>query len=68
MDETMVAPPGPEDPPGDSFLSRALGILISPGPTFESIVRRPDFLGPLIASIVAAVVVTEVMIYKIGME
>jgi hypothetical protein len=68
MDETMVAPPGPEDPPADSFPSRALGVFISPGPTFESIVRWPDFLGPLVASIVAAVVVTEVMMYKIGME
>ncbi len=68
MGETLVAPPGPEEPPADSFLSRALGVFISPGPTFESIVRRPDFLGPLIASIAAAVVLTEVMVYKIGME
>jgi hypothetical protein len=68
MGDTIVAPPGPEEPPVDSFLSRALGVFISPGATFESIVRRPDFLGPLITSIVAAIVVTEVMMHKIGME
>ncbi len=68
MGETMIAPPGPEEPPADSFLSRALGVFISPGTTFESIVWRPDFLAPLITVIVSAVVVTEVMFYKIGAE
>jgi hypothetical protein len=68
MSDTMVAPPGPEEPPADSFLNRALGIFISPGPTFESIVRRPNFLAPLITAIVTAVTVTEVMLDKIGIE
>ena len=48
MGETMIAPPLPEEQPADSFLSRALGVFISPGQAFESIVRRPDFLAPLI--------------------
>ena len=68
MGETAIAPPMPEEQPADSFLSRALGIFISPGPTFESIVRRPNFLAPLITGIVAAIVVTETMMHKIGME
>jgi hypothetical protein len=64
----MVAPPGPEEPPADSFLSRALGVFISPGSTFESIVRRPNFLAPLITAIIMAVTVTEVMLDKIGID
>jgi hypothetical protein len=68
MGDTIVAPLGPEELQADSFLSRALGVFISPGPTFESIVRRPDFLAPLVTSIVAAIALTEVMMYKIGME
>jgi hypothetical protein len=68
MNDTMVAPPGPEEPPADSFLNRALGVFISPGAAFESIVRRPSFLAPLITAIVAAIAVTETMMQKIGME
>lgn len=68
MSDTMVAPPGPEEPPADSFLSRALGVFISPGSTFESIVRRPNFLAPLITAIIMAVTVTEVMLDKIGID
>ena len=66
MGETMIASPTPEEQPADSFLSRALGMFISPGRTFESIVRRPDFLAPLIISIVGSIVVIEAMLEKIG--
>jgi hypothetical protein len=41
-------------------------MFIAPGRTFESIVRRPDFIAPLIAGIVGAVVLTEAMLWKIG--
>jgi hypothetical protein len=68
MGETMIAPPMPEEQPEDSFLSRAVGVFISPGRAFESVVRRPDFLTPLIIAIVAAIAVTETMMAKIGME
>lgn len=68
MEETIVAPPGPEEPPPDSFLSRALGVFISPGPTFDSIVRRPDFLAPLIVVTLASFAVIETMLEKIGAE
>jgi hypothetical protein len=62
----MIAPPTPEDQPADSFLSRALGMFISPGRAFESIVRRPDFLMPLMISIVGSIAVIEAMLEKIG--
>jgi hypothetical protein len=68
MSDTMVAPPPPEEPAADSFLSRALGVFIFPGPAFESIVRRPDFLAPLITAIIAAVAVTELMLEKVGVD
>ncbi len=66
MGETTIAPPKPEEQPADSFLSRALGMFISPGRAFDSIVRRPDFLAPLIVSIVGSIVVIEAMLDKIG--
>lgn len=66
MGETLIAPPLPEELPGDSFLSRAIGVFISPGKAFESIVRRPDFLAPLIISMVGAVAIIEAMLEKIG--
>jgi hypothetical protein len=68
MSDTMVAPPGPEEPPQDSFLDRAMGVFISPTATFESIVRRPNFLAPLIIAMVASIATVEVMMDKIGME
>jgi hypothetical protein len=66
MGETTIAPPAPEDQPADSFLSRALGVFISPGRTFESIARRPDFIAPLIIAIVGSVVLIEAMLQKVG--
>ncbi len=68
MSESMIAPPLPDKLPEDSFLSRALGVFIGPGQAFESIVRRPDFLAPLIIATVAAIAVSETMMAKIGME
>jgi hypothetical protein len=66
MGETLIAPPMPEEQSGDSFLSRAVGIFISPGRAFEAIVRRPNFLVPLIISMAGAIVLIEAMLEKIG--
>jgi hypothetical protein len=66
MGETTVAPSLPQESPADSFFSRAIGVFISPGRAFESIVRRPDFLVPLIVSTVGAMVLAETMLDKIG--
>ena len=68
MGETTIVPPVPDEQPADSFIGRANVGDISPGHTFESIVRRPDFLAPLIIAIVAAIAVTETMLAKIGAE
>jgi Yip1 domain len=65
MSETGIAPP-PDEPSADSFFSRLIGVFISPGRTFESIVRRPDFWAPLIVMTVAGYAVVEAMLAKIG--
>jgi Yip1 domain len=66
MGEAMVTPPVPVERPGDSFLSRAAGIFVSPGRAFDAIVRRPNFLVPLIISMAGAIVIVEAMLEKIG--
>ncbi len=69
MMRTFSAPNSvPEGSPAKSFAERFVGILFSPGPTFEGIVRRPDFLAPLFAIVVSNLAVTETMLAKIGME
>jgi len=68
MGETMIAPPMPDEQPAGSFLSRALGDFISPGSAFEDIARKPGFLGPVIAIVIAAVTLFDTMYTKIGME
>lgn len=68
MGETLIAPPLPEDHPEDSFFSRIPKIFFSPQQAFESIVRRPDFLAPLITMTVAGYIIIEAMLQKIGVE
>ncbi len=66
MAESSVASPLPEEPIDDSFLSRTVGVFISPGTAFESIVRRPSFLAPLIVVTLATYAVIEAILQKIG--
>ncbi len=56
------------DEPPKSFLERLIGVYISPGATFADIVRKPDFVVPLIVSILATVAVVETMLARIGAE
>lgn len=56
------------DEPAKSFLQRLVGVYFSPGATFADIVRKPDFIVPLIVSILATVAVVETMLAKIGAE
>jgi hypothetical protein len=66
MGEPMIAPAMPEEPPEDSFFSRARGVFISPGQAFESIVRRPDFLVPLIIMTIGSMAIIETILQKVG--
>jgi hypothetical protein len=45
-----------------------MGIFISPAETLADVARKPGFLAPLIAVVIAAIAVTETMLWKIGME
>jgi hypothetical protein len=65
MSTTESALPAPEAP--KSFPARFLGIFISPRETFANIVRRPDFLAPLIVLIVTASAVSEIVLAKVDM-
>jgi hypothetical protein len=51
-----------------SFPARLAGVFIEPGDTFADIVRRPDFVWPLVVGVVSVVTLAETMLAKIGME
>jgi hypothetical protein len=63
-----IVKPSDEPIPSQSFPQRLMGIFISPRETLADVARRPDFIAPLIAGVLGAVVVTETMLWKIGME
>lgn len=58
-----AAPEGPSNP-----LTRIVGVLISPGETFESIGRRPDWLVPLLIWIAISVASTMVVVPRLDYE
>jgi hypothetical protein len=55
-------------PPSLSFLARFAGIYIEPREMFADIVRRPDIIWPLAVTVISAMVLTETMLAKVGME
>lgn len=54
--------------PARSFWSRWMGVYFSPGDTFQDISRKPDFIFPLLVTVLSAVAITETMLAKVGME
>jgi hypothetical protein len=56
------------DEPPKSFLQRLVGVFVSPGATFADVARKPDFIAPLIVSILATMAVFETMLGRIGAE
>ena len=67
MGDAIVSPAQPEAP-ALSFPERLMGVFISPGETFTDVAHKPGFWAPLITLTVAAIAVTETMLWKIGME
>jgi hypothetical protein len=66
---TSVSPAAlDEAPPSKSFVERWAGVFFSPGSTFADIVRKPDFIAPLIVAVVFSIAVKETMLAKVGME
>ncbi len=68
MSNGDVAEPLAADLPSKSFLERLGGIFISPAEILADVVRKPDFVAPLITCVLAAIAFTETMLAKIGME
>jgi len=68
MGNSLNSPEGTPTQPSRSFLSRWIGIYISPSETFREIVQSPGFIPPLVVSIISALAITEAMLVKIGME
>ena len=64
----VIVKPADADTPAQSFPERLLGIFISPTETLADVARKPDFVAPLIVAVIAAISVTETMLWKIGME
>jgi Yip1 domain len=56
------------DEPPKSFLQRLVGVFVSPGATFVDVARKPDFIAPLIVSMLATMAVFETMLGRIGAE
>jgi len=54
--------------PPKSFIERFIGVFISPGETFADIVRKPDFVLPIITICVAGSTLFDLMYWKVGME
>ena len=65
---TAGAVPVPEDQAGQSFISRLVGVFLSPGETFEDVVRKPDFVVPLAVGIAVAVSATELFLARVDMS
>jgi Yip1 domain len=59
----MASPvtPSPESAPSVSSVGRIFGVIFSPKPTFESIVKRPDWLAPLIVLTLLGFVMSSVL-------
>ncbi len=54
---TTAPPPPPAAPaPKPNGFQRIIGVLISPGETFSSIARQPDFLAPLLVILVLSAI------------
>ena len=64
--ETPSPVPAPATPGSDSSFGRIFGVLFSPKPTFEAIVRRPTWILPLILIVVVAVGVIFTFSQRVG--
>jgi len=51
-----------------SFGARFAGVFHSPGSTFADIARKPGWLAPLLVLVASAVLFTEAMLWKVGMD
>ncbi|MGA2629845.1 MAG: YIP1 family protein [Terriglobia bacterium] len=68
MSEAQGAVPAvPAGEPALSFWSRWVGVYFSPRAAFADIARKPDFILPLVVSVVSALALTKTLLAKVGM-
>jgi hypothetical protein len=66
MVTTAVAPaPGEQEPAKISAMGRIIGVLFSPGATFEDIVRKPSWILPLAILTVFSIGVVALLVQKV---
>jgi hypothetical protein len=63
---STTAVPTPEASTNDNSFSRVIGVLFSPKPTFESIVKRPTWIVPVILMCIIGLAVTAVFAQRVG--
>ncbi|MGC1187008.1 MAG: Yip1 family protein [Candidatus Acidiferrales bacterium] len=63
---TAATAPAPEGPAEISTVGRIFGALFNPRPTFESIVRRPDWIVPIILGCLIFIAVVASFTYRGG--
>jgi hypothetical protein len=62
----MATSPVAEAPPQMSTVSRLLGALFNPRPTFEDIARRPTWIAPLVVLVLVSLAITAIFGQRVG--
>jgi len=68
MTATDVVPPSAVEPEKPNTFQRIIGVLFSPGETFDSIVKRPNILGPLLVFVVISVLSAVAVAVKVDFD
>jgi len=68
MTATDVVPPSAVEPEKPNTFQRIIGVLFSPGDTFDSIVKRPNILGPLLVFVVISVLSAVAVAVKVDFD
>jgi len=63
---STVSTPAPEAPKEIGTIGRIFGAIVNPKPTFESIVRRPNWIVPIILGCIAFIAVVAAFTYRGG--
>ena len=63
----LAAPAPPQEPKPNSF-SRIAGVFFAPGETFASIVRRPDFVVPLVILLIVSLATGLIVAQKVDFK
>jgi len=67
-DGVELAAPAPPQEPKPNSLSRIAGVFFAPGETFASIVRRPDFVVPLVILLVISLLTGVLVAQKVDFK